>query len=260
MSKLERTAMALCLAGLATISAGNVATAQAGRLSGMWMSAGMRAEPAANDTVGSGARSAQQGAGAPEPPLKPEFLGPWRQRQKETQDKEARGEAPFENWLACLPTGVPSMMNAIFPLEVLEAPGQVTMIAELHNQTRRIYLDKPQTVIDDTEPGYYGRSVGRWEGDTLVVDTIAIKEAVRYRDVPHSPQQRISERIRLATPDLMEDQVTIEDPAYLTRPWTFTIRNKRYTNAEMREYVCENNRVFIDPNTGKQRLRVETDK
>jgi len=239
---------------LAAVLAG-AAFAQQGSLTGTWISAGMRAAPAANDTQGSGARSAQAGGGV-EPPLKPQYLTEWRARAKLAQEKEARGEPPFEDWVACLPTGVPSMMNAIFPIEVLETPGQVTIVAELFNQTRRIYLGKAQTPADDTEPSYFGRSVGKWEGDTLVVDTVAVKENARYRDVPHSPNRRITERIKRVG-DILEDQVTIVDPEYLTGPWTFTIRNRKYPDYEMREYVCENNRVYIDAATGKQRLKTE---
>src|SRR2546430_1334026 len=76
-----------------------------------------------------------------------------------------------------------------------------------------IYLNKPQLAIDDVPPGYFGHSVGHWDGDTLVVDTVGIKESVRgMRDLPHTDQMRISERLHLITPDILQDQITITDP------------------------------------------------
>ncbi len=67
------------------------------------------------------------------------------------------------------------MSIAIYPVEFIQTPKQVTIISEAFSEVRRVYLDRPQAKMDDVAPGYYGRSVGHWEGDTLVVDTIGIK-------------------------------------------------------------------------------------
>jgi len=85
----------------------------------------------------------------------------------------------------------------MFPMEVLQTPGQVTIIQEAYNQVRRIYMGAKLPPFEDAEPLFWGHSTGKWEGDTLVVETIGIKEDVRFRDVPHSNQARISERLRL---------------------------------------------------------------
>ena len=61
----------------------------------------------------------------------------------------------------------------------------MTIIAEAFSEVRRIYIDKPQVKTDDVPPGYYGRSTGSWDGDTLLVDTVGIKESVRYQRMPH---------------------------------------------------------------------------
>ncbi len=228
-----------------------------GSLSGIWIGAGIRNEAEAGDTRGQGTRTAGTGAPQRDPPLKPQYIAEWRKRQQDAREKEARGEAPFADWVACLPTGMPGMMSAIFPMEIIETPTHLLMNAELFNQTRRIYLDRPQTPVDDTMPGFFGRSVGHWEGETLVVDTIAIKPEVRIRDMPHSPNMRLTERIRTTGPDTLEDVITITDPEYLTEPVVQTVRLRREANYEMQEYYCENNRVYADPVTGKQKLRVE---
>ena len=191
----------------------------------------------------------------PQPPLKPEHLAAWQERQKKTREAEARGEPVYTHYAACIPDGMPSMMMAMFPMEVLQTPGQITIIQEAYNQVRRIWLDQKQLPIEEAEPGFWGHSVGRWEGDTLVVDTVGIKEHVRFRDTPHSNQMRISERMRMISPDMFQNEVTINDPVYLTGPWTFTYMYKRRPGYKLYEYVCEDNREFVDPDTGAQRMR-----
>ena len=154
---------------------------------------------------------------------------------------------PANSTALCLPDGMPQMMFAIYPLEILQTRGQVTIIEEAYTQVRRIYLGKPQLAIEDVAPGYYGRSVGHYEGDTLVVDTVGIKQSVRGRsDLPHSDQVHIEERIRLLAPDILQDQITTVDPKVLLKPWTVTYAYRRMPGYEMLEYVCENNREYVD--------------
>ncbi len=193
----------------------------------------------------------------PPPPLKPEHLAAWQERQKKTREAEARGEPVYTHYAACIPDGMPAMMMAMFPMEVLQTPGQITIIQEAYNQVRRIWLDQKQLPIEEAEPGFWGHSVGRWEGDTLVVDTVGIKEHVRFRDTPHSNQMRISERMRMISPDMFQNEVTINDPVYLTGPWTFTYMYKRRPGYKLYEYVCEDNRQYKDPETGGTRLRID---
>jgi hypothetical protein len=192
----------------------------------------------------------------PSPPLKAEYKAEWEAKQKAAREADARGEPQFTDYVKCLPDGMPAMMLGMFPMEVLQTPGQVTIMQEAYNQTRRIYLDEKQIPVDDAEPGYWGHSVGHWEGDTLAIDTIGIKETVRFRNVPHSSQMRIHERIHMLTPDFFEDQITVEDPAYLTGPWSFTWAYKRLPHYKMLEYVCDSNREYKDPKTGGTRLRI----
>src|SRR6476661_8890934 len=122
----------------------------------------------------------------PPPPLKPEYLKQWQARVQAAREAEAKGQPLATGYTHCLPDGMPSMMAAMFPIEFLQSKGQVTVIEEAFTQIRRILLDRPQKTIDDVEPGFYGRSVGHWEGDTLVVDTVGVKESVRYQNLPHS--------------------------------------------------------------------------
>ena len=150
---------------------------------------------------------------------------------------------------------MPGMMVGPFPMEILQSKGQVTIIQEAYNQVRRILLDRPQKALADIDPSFYGSSVGRWEGDTLVVDTLGIKETVRYQNIPHSKEVRIKERIRPVTADIVWDEITIEDPATLEKPWTFTFAYRRMPNYTLLEYICEDNREYAD-DKGLQKIRI----
>jgi hypothetical protein len=192
----------------------------------------------------------------PPPPLKPQFKAAWDAQRRELDAANARGEPIANNYTHCIPDGMPAMMMAMFPMEVLQTPGQVTIIQEAYNQVRRIYLGGKLPPVEDAEPGFSGHSVGRWEGDTLVVDTVGIKDYVLFRNVPHSANMRINERIRVVTPEHFENVVTVTDPEYLEKPWQWKWVYQRRPNYKMYEYVCEENNEFADPETGKQRMKI----
>jgi hypothetical protein len=181
--------------------------------------------------------------------LKSEFAKPYEARRAMEAAATQRGEPLATGGAQCVPYGVPTMMSvAFYPLEVIQTPRQVTLISEAFSEVRRVYMDQPPSKPEDVAPGYYGRSVGRWDGDTLVVDTIGIKPTVAgYRGMPHSEQMRITERFKLMAADYLHDQITIEDPVVLEKPVTYTLAYKRMMPGyEMVEFVCDNNREYVD--------------
>jgi hypothetical protein len=192
---------------------------------------------------------------APPPPLKAQYKAAFDAEVKKIADANARGEPIANGYTHCQPDGMPTMMMAMFPMEVLQSGKQVTIIQEAYNQVRRIYMGEQLPAVEDAEPGFWGHSVGKWDGDTLVVDTVGIKEYVRYRNAPHSAEMRVHERIRKLTPDHFENTVTVTDPVYLTGPWKWKWVYQRRPNYKMYEYVCEDNREFADPVTGAQRMK-----
>jgi hypothetical protein len=195
-------------------------------------------------------------AAIPTPPLKPEYLSAWREARQRDADLTRQGVPPPNSGSACLPQGMPGMMMAMFPMEVLETPGQVTFIQEAFNQVRRVHLDGELIAPEDAEPRFSGHSVGHWDGDTLVVETVGVKDYAQFNGAPHSMNMRITERIRLINESYMENVVTVTDPEYLTEPWTWTWMYKRWPDYEIQEYVCEDNR-YADPASGYQRLRID---
>jgi hypothetical protein len=152
---------------------------------------------------------------------------------------------------------MPRMMAvASYPVEILQTAGQITLVTEAFSEVRRVYMNEKQQPIDEVPPGYYGHSVGRWEGETLVIDTVGIKESVPgYNNIPHSSQMRITERMRLVTPTVLHDQITIEDPVVLEKPVVYTLAYRRLPNYKMVEFICENNREYVDEQ-GRVRMRL----
>jgi hypothetical protein len=190
-----------------------------------------------------------------QPVIKPAFQKEYQDRLNAIRDANAKGAPIASNYVDCLGDGMPLMMQAMFPIEFLQSPGQVTVIEEAFTQVRRIKLDQPQKKIEDVEPGFYGHSVAHWEGDTLMVDTVGVKESIRYQNVPHSDQMRIKEKIHLVAPNVLWDEITIEDPVVLEKPFTVYYAYRRMPNYTLLEYICEDNREYTDKN-GVQQIRV----
>ncbi len=157
-----------------------------------------------------------------------------------------RGGDPKGLFVDCLPEAMPSwMLVSHNAMEILFTPGRVTMLGESDgNRLRRIYTDG-RAHPPDPDLTFHGHSIGRWDGDTLVVDTvavlpettIAISEAV---GIPNNGDMHVTERIRLTAPDILADELVITAPHVLTAPWKTTRLFKRYRGREtdIVEGVC----------------------
>ena len=133
-------------------------------------------------------------------------------------------------------------MNMAYGMEVMQTRDKITFFSEHQDALRRVYLDgrRPsQQVLDD--PTYAGYSTGRWEGDTLVVETVALNtKSFIDGSSPHSGKMTVHERIRLLEPGILEDRIRVDDPEALTEPWEVvrTYRKATYPDDELREFAC----------------------
>jgi hypothetical protein len=175
------------------------------------------------------------------PPWKPQIAA-----QIDHMYMEEAAGRPFPIIDHCFPTGMPSWMlithNAF---EILFTPGRVTILGEGDgNRMRRIYTDgRPHPA--DPDPSFHGNSIGHWEGNTLVVDTIAllpqaylaVNEAV---GVPNNGDMHIVERLHLEGPDTLYDELEIHANKVLTKPWSTTRKyyRQRGQKFEIVEGVC----------------------
>jgi hypothetical protein len=149
----------------------------------------------------------------------------------------------------CLWPGMPRLMWQPYPLEFVFEPGMVRTNHELMSQIRRIFTDGRGHPSDLT-PNFNGHSVGRWEGETLIVDTVGLRGDTMFQNtgMPHSDALHVVERIRLVAPDILEDEVTMIDPKAFTAPYVSKRHFRRHRDWTMLEYVCEENNR--NPNIG----------
>lgn len=177
-------------------------------------------------------------------PARP-VLTPQAQAQRdaflERQEREGVDQFLQAN---CIPPGMPGIMRQPYPIEFLFSPGRVTIFAETYSQARRIFVDG-RGLPEDPDPLFNGSSVGRWEGDRLVVDTVGFNEMVTYlAGITPSQSMRIHEHFWLETPDVLMVETTITDPGVLAEPFVQLLAYRREPGWEIREYVCaENNRL-----------------
>jgi hypothetical protein len=173
-------------------------------------------------------------------------LLPWAEELSKKRLQDAKDGNPFAHTKSrCLPAGLPKSMappNSL-PLQILITPKQVTVLFEEFNDFRTIHMDQ-KTHPEDPDPSFFGHSIGHWEGDTLVVDSIAIKTVTTIDTVgiPHSDALHVVERIRRTGPNKLEDVMTIDDPKTFARPWTMRASFKSTPGAVIGEYYCENDR------------------
>jgi hypothetical protein len=141
----------------------------------------------------------------------------------------------------CLPPGMPGVMTQPYPIQLLVTPGEVTIIQEAYMQVRHVHTDGRDHPADP-DLTFNGDSIGHWEGDTLVVDTVGLApQAVLQQGVTHTKNEHIVERYRLSDPNMLEVKTRIEDPGVLAKPWETTARYARHPEWSLAEYICEQN-------------------
>jgi len=161
---------------------------------------------------------------------------------KALQEAEAKNEEPPTVSANCLPPGMPTIMFQPYDVEFLFTPGRVTIIQEAYMQVRRVFTDG-RGHPPDVDPTFNGHSIGHWEGDTLVVDTIGLghRTPLGFNRLDHGPNLRIVERIHLVAPDKLEDEMTLTDPDVLEKPWHMARTYTRHRDLDQLEFICEEN-------------------
>lgn len=151
------------------------------------------------------------------------------------------------NSVGCFPPGVPRIYQHPFPMEIIQIPGRVIMFYEFDHYVRQIYTDG-RGHDKNLAPLWMGDSIGHWEGDTLVVDTVNFNDKtwLDRGGHPHSEQLHLVERIHRVPPDILQIDMTIEDPKAYTKPWTASQYFQLRPKWNIMEMVCEDNANFLE--------------
>jgi hypothetical protein len=177
------------------------------------------------------------------------ILKPWVvERMKKDNAEVLAGKIGFTPHSSCAAAGVPGFhLYGFQPLYFVQTPKEVVMIYSNDQQVRRVYLDVPHSA--NPKPSWYGESVGHYEGDTLVVDTIGLndKTFVDNFRTPHTEKLHVVERFKLVDGGKkMQVDITFEDPDAFNAPWSVMQRYDR-VQRQMDEEVCaENNQHLFD--------------
>jgi hypothetical protein len=146
----------------------------------------------------------------------------------------------------CLPHSVPDAALVGYPFKIIQTPSQLVVLFEPFIDYRQIFTDG-RTLPKDPQPTWMGYSVGKWEGDTLVVDSSGFNDQTWLDDGghPHSDALHVIERFRRIDFGHMELGITIDDPKMYTKPWTVTVPYNLVPDTELIEYVCENEKDLV---------------
>lgn len=181
------------------------------------------------------------------------ILKPWVIERMAKPNADVRaGKVPFIARERCFPTGVPGFLVFAHAagMYVVQTEKELLIVQELDQQTRHIYMNVPHS--KNPKPSWYGESVGHFEGDELVVDTIGMndKSFVDNYRTPHTNQIHVVERFKIIEGGrTLQVTATVEDPGAFNMPWSAVQRWKRGPERQILEQVCaENSDNFFDYN------------
>jgi len=172
------------------------------------------------------------------------ILQPWvKEELRKQNERILAGKPGYSVQVSCIPLGVPAfVLHPVQPLYFIQTANMVVMINQENLDGRRIYLNVPHS--PNIKPSWTGESVGHYEGDTLVVDTIGIngKTFIDNFRTPHTEKLHIVERFRmLEGGQTLEANIDVEDAGAFTAPWRAVQRWRRVEQGPMFERVCAEN-------------------
>ena len=167
-------------------------------------------------------------------------LQPWAaelRRQRVARNNQDNPDAH------CLPIGLMQLHTHPEPRKMIQTPGLIVILYEANAGVRQIFTDGRPLPGNDAEPWWYGYSTGKWDGDTLVVETSGFRDDV-WLDVEGSPLTeagKMTERFRRLNYGNMEIEITVDDRKAYTKPWTVTVHHRIMLDTDLIEFVCQEN-------------------
>ena len=178
-------------------------------------------------------------------------LQPWAAELQRRRDAEQSKDNPDA---LCLPMGLLQFHNHGMPRRMVQARDLLQITYEANHGLRTIFTDGRSLPGADAQPWWYGYSVGRWDGDTLVVETSGFRDD-GWLDIignPMTARARVTERYRRPTFGTLEIDVTVDDPGAYTRPWTVRVNQRLLVDSEIIEFVCLENQQFPPARTARR--------
>ncbi|HWZ55664.1 MAG TPA: hypothetical protein VNZ63_06310 [Verrucomicrobiae bacterium] len=174
---------------------------------------------------------------------------PWAEAKWKANKNDDPGQPAITNGrvnldptvASCFPTGMPRLMTEVFPFEILQVRDRVLILFEKDYLVSHIWTDG-RKLPEDPDPTYMGQSVGKWEGDTLVVDTVGLKDItwLDRQGHPHSDALHVTWRVRRITHDRLQIDWTFDDPKAFTKPWTGRTIYRHHPDWTLEEFIaCE---------------------
>jgi hypothetical protein len=175
-----------------------------------------------------------------DPPLQPWAEALFKQRIYDNTHHDP--DVSVDPTERCIPPGIPRTMLQPFPWEIVQARDRIVIIYEYQSLVRQIFMDGRRHP-SDLEPTYMGHAIGKFEGDTLIIDTVGFNDKTWLdpMGLPHTDALHVIERMRRVNHDTLEDRYTIDDSKAYTKPWTATRIFKLKPEWQIKEYVCEEN-------------------
>jgi len=143
----------------------------------------------------------------------------------------------------CLPLGIMQLHTHPQPRKIIQTPGVIVILYEAQAGIRQIFTDGRKLPPSDAQPWWFGYSIGKWDGDTLVVETNGFRDDV-WLDVNGSPltnSGKMTERFRRPTFGTLEIEVTVEDPKVYTKPFTVKVNQRIMPDTDLIEFICQEN-------------------
>jgi len=184
----------------------------------------------------------KEGSGVVSFALEPPPMQPWVAQKAKT----LRHDVDDPN-LRCLPPGFPRIWLNPAPTEIFNVPGRILILHEKNHLVRQIWMDGRKHP-EDLLPTWMGHSIGHWDGDTLVVDTVGLTEKswLDSQAHVHTEALHVTERIRRTDHDMLQVDLMIDDPKAYTRPWAGRRILKLHPDWEVMEEVCTDSQEFQD--------------
>jgi hypothetical protein len=180
--------------------------------------------------------------------------------------RDLKGAVPFQPWaeqlfnerqanklrdnpmIKCLPAGVPRLNAYTHPYKIVQTPGLMVMLYESDTMFRQVFTDG-RALPKDPEPSWLGYSVGRWDGDVFVVESMGFNDKTWLDGLghPHSEALRLTERFHRRTLGEMDVDITINDPKAYTKPIRYVQLQRLFVDTELIEYICNENAKPVGP-------------